>query len=203
MTYTANQQKNRQIVIDALKSQNVKAFLDLIGYTEGTDIAHGYYTLYGSGKFNSLSKHPNIVVKAGKFSSTAAGRYQILNRTWLPTANSLGLTDFSKLSQDMSAVYLIYKRGALNLLINGKFLEALFKCAPEWASFPKDKTGVSYYPPQKAKSVTKCQEFYKSRGGKGFFFYSPIPTPVMNRQDQQTTFFQFLQSLVGTSQKNS
>jgi hypothetical protein len=34
-----------------------------------------------------FSQHPNILVQAGRWQSTAAGRYQFLNRTW----NGLGL----------------------------------------------------------------------------------------------------------------
>lgn len=191
MTYTATQQKNRQIVIDALKSQNVKAFLDLIAYTEGTDKLHGYYTRVGGSKISNLNDHPGGIVNLGtnkktgkQLRSNAAGRYQFMKavagtgfaNTWPECKTALGLTDFSSSSQDMAAVYLIHRRKALNDLIQGKFYDALFKCAREWASFPKSHTEGSVYN-QHSYSSKKCEEFYKSRGGKGFFFLQPNPKP--------------------------
>jgi muramidase (phage lysozyme) len=67
-------------------------------------------------------------------SSTAAGRYQFLKRTWDNCVRALGLTDFSAHSQDLGAVYLILKRGALNEVLQGRIAEALYLCRKEWAS---------------------------------------------------------------------
>ena len=65
-----------------LQNPNVQAFLSLIRHTEGA----GYTTLFGGGIVENTDDHPRIAVTrtlAGKpITSTAAGAYQFLSRTW-------------------------------------------------------------------------------------------------------------------------
>jgi len=69
-------------------SKNMRAFLDMIAYSEGTDKAgqptkdRGYDVLVGGGLFAGYADHPRKAIKLPRLgiSSTAAGRYQILAR---------------------------------------------------------------------------------------------------------------------------
>ncbi|WP_321860730.1 glycoside hydrolase family 104 protein [Burkholderia cenocepacia] len=120
---------------------NVQAFLTMIRTGEGTTGPNGYRTLFGGSLFNSFTDHPNIAVTRGSLTSTAAGAYQILYRTWLEAKAALGLTDFSPASQDAAAVWLIKRRGALADVQAGRFDAAIRKCNKEWASLPGSPYG--------------------------------------------------------------
>jgi len=145
MTSRGNENKSQ------LNNANVKAFLDLIARSEGTyNIGNnGYNLFFGFGQFTDYSKHPNIVHSGGGYSSTAAGRYQFLYKTWKGVAASNGLPDFTPASQDIGAVELLRQRGALNYILNGDIETAIKKAAKEWASFP----GAGYGQPTRTMST--------------------------------------------------
>jgi lysozyme len=128
-------------VSSAVSDPNVQAFLAMIRRGEGTSGANGYRTLFGGGLFNDYSKHPNVAVTRGSLTSTAAGAYQILYRTWIEIAATYSLPDFSPGSQDIAAVALIKRRGALADVIAGRWQTAIAKCAKEWASLPGSPYG--------------------------------------------------------------
>lgn len=131
-------------------SRNERAFLDLIAYAEGT-AGHGddgYNVLFGYGQFDSYADHPRIYVPFGSTSSSAAGRYQILARTWDGLRAKLGLSDFSPASQDIAAMELIRERGALNDVRAGRVQTAIEKVRRVWASLP----GAGYGQPERAMS---------------------------------------------------
>lgn len=67
--------------------------------------APSYDTLYGGHRFKSYASHPAIPIPIGDsgLTSTAAGRYQLLKKTWDAQAQKLGLKDFSPDSQDAAA----------------------------------------------------------------------------------------------------
>ena len=130
---------------------NLHKFLFLITETEGTDKqGTPYNELYGYGNFSDFSKHPNILVTSGGYTSTAAGRYQILKKTWDSVQSKLNLPDFSPLSQDKAAIQLIKDRGAYNDVIQGNFESAIAKTNKEWASLPGAPYGQPTYSLKKA-----------------------------------------------------
>lgn len=135
--------KNSEIpVSDAtLNNANVQAFLKMIRVGEGTSDAGGYNRLFGGGKFDDFSQHPNVHVPFGSTYSTAAGAYQILFRTWTALQSQFGFPDFSSHSQDLAAVALIKKRGALLDVMNGHFADAVDATNKEWASLPGSPYG--------------------------------------------------------------
>jgi muramidase (phage lysozyme) len=139
--------------------KNLKAFLIMIQYSEGTFGKDGYRKLYGGGFFNDLSKHPNTRVTKWGITSTAAGAYQILNKTWNEIQAKLKLPDFSPLSQDKAAIELIRRRKALEDVMAGRFAQAIAKCRKEWASLP----GAGYG--QNEKNVKSLIAVYKIAGG--------------------------------------
>lgn len=144
----------------ATPAANLKAFLTMIQYAEGTYGSNAYRMLFGGGLFSDYSAHPNIAVTRGGITSTAAGAYQILYRTWTDIQQSLGLPDFSPLSQDRAAIALISRRGALEDVLAGRFETALYKCRKEWASLP----GAGYG--QGERSREWLAQVYRNAGGQ-------------------------------------
>ena len=130
----------RKQLEQALQNPNVRKFLDLISYTEGTQ-GNGYRTAFGGGKLNSLNDHPRYLKSFrqtdGKSNKTsAAGRYQFVSKTWDGVARQYGLRDFSPQNQDLGAVALLFQRGAIPALLKGDYQTAIRKTGDEWASLP-------------------------------------------------------------------
>lgn len=130
----------RQQLEQALKNPNVRKFLDLVSYTEGTQ-GNGYRTAFGGGKLNSLKDHPRYLKEftqtdGTKNNTSAAGRYQFVRKTWDGVAKQYGLNDFSPKNQDLGAVALLFQRGAIPALLKGDYQTAIRKTGDEWASLP-------------------------------------------------------------------
>lgn len=146
----------------ALKNPNVSAMLATIRHAEGTSGQSGYRMLFGGGLFEDLADHPRQWVtrlsRGRPLTSTAAGAYQILARTW-DSLRSLGLRDFGARSQDIAAVELIRRRGALPAVERGAFAQAVELIRREWASLP----GAGYGQPE--KSAAELLAVYRSNGG--------------------------------------
>lgn len=161
---------------NTLKNPNVQAFLALIRYTEGA----GYSTLFGGEHFTEFEDHPRRLITrtlGGKpITSTAAGAYQFLSRTWDECKKALGLPDFSPPSQDRAALYLIERRRALPAVLDGDWPTALERCNREWASLPGSPYG------QPTKSMATCLAFLdkqtKGVGQSAAPFPQAIPTPT-------------------------
>ncbi|GEM_PF-4559124 len=123
----------------AYQDPNVRKFLNFIAQAEG--VKHGYNTMFGNERFQSLGAHPNVR-KAFKQTdgrtnyTTAAGRYQFLNSTWNNLAKRYGFRDFSPQAQDLGAIALIAGRGALDDVLKGNWQAAIQKTGKEWASLP-------------------------------------------------------------------
>lgn len=143
---------------------NLAAFLHMIRVGEGTADPDGYRRHFGGRLFDSFADHPRIAITAGlgrnKYTSTAAGAYQFLSRTWDECAKALNLQDFSPESQDKAAEFLIKRRGALDDVIAGRFDVAVKKCAREWASLPGSPYG------QPTKTLEEARAAYVAAGGK-------------------------------------
>jgi muramidase (phage lysozyme) len=133
-----------------------RAMLDTIAYTEGTAGScgqDGYNTGFSYKCFKSCSRHPDTVWTSGGYSSSAAGRYQFLNRTW----SGLGLGAFSPKNQDIGAMKLVVRRGTTlptsRPLTATEFTNAMKKLSPEWASLPFSPYGQ----PRKSLSQTRAK----------------------------------------------
>lgn len=147
-------------VSDQQAAQNLRAFLDMIAYAEGTANANGYRMLFGGQLFDSYADHPRIYVPFRNTTSSAAGRYQLLARTWDSLKARLGLRDFSPASQDAAAVELIRERGALNDVRAGRLSQAVAKVAKVWASLP----GAGYDQPE--RKFAQLVAAYADAGGQ-------------------------------------
>ncbi|HEX7333219.1 MAG TPA: Ig-like domain-containing protein [Pyrinomonadaceae bacterium] len=134
----------------------VQAMLDAIAWAEGTagDADEGYGrvvrgTVISSpnnpalvGQTNvtitNFAQHPNILVQVTQtIRSTAAGRYQFLNRTW----TGLNLPDFGRYNQDIGAIMLLQQAGAITPLLNGNVRQAAANANGTWASLPNSPLG--------------------------------------------------------------
>ncbi len=145
-------------------TNNEIALLKTIGFSEiGRDLlAHsdnGYNVLYGGTLFQSYADHPRKHITVNGLTSTAAGKYQILERIYDAYKNRVGAIDFSPHSQDSVALELIKETGA-NLLINdGQFEGAIIRCNRIWASLPNSPYG------QRTNAMTYLKAFYENVGG--------------------------------------
>lgn len=124
---------------------NVLRFLDLIAFSEGTSPVagsdDGYNVLYGRGLFTGYQDHPRrkltFPIKGRPVTSTAAGRYQLLERYWDDYRASLRLQGgFTPENQDRVALQQIRERRALDDIKAGRIQQAIAKCSSIWASFP-------------------------------------------------------------------
>lgn len=139
---------------------NLVAFLAMIARCEvGTTAAIGYRTRYGGGTFDSFADHPRKPITAGRYTSTAAGRYQALAGTWDDFCRAKGKGDFSPARQDQFAVWCITRRGALADVEAGRIPEAIARCGKEWASLPGSPYG------QPVRTLAECLGYYKAAGG--------------------------------------
>lgn len=144
-----------------------RAFLDAIAFGEGTDDGvhktnnHGYDVIVGHTLFTDYSDHPRKLVKLNpKLSSTAAGRYQLLERFFDAYKKSMSLPDFSPSSQDQIALQQIAERKALEDVDAGRINDAVKKCRTIWASMPGSPYG------QRTETLEKFLERFRASGGK-------------------------------------
>jgi muramidase (phage lysozyme) len=148
-----------------LGNANVAAFLRVIRACEGTADEDGYRRMFGGALFNSWADHPRKaqtfrLKKGGTLTSTAAGAYQFLSRTWDGLVRRYGFEDFSPANQDLGAVALLDGRGALMDLVRGDLDAAVKKCAREWASLPGSPYG------QPVKTLAFVHKVYADHGGQ-------------------------------------
>lgn len=144
-------------------NKNLRAFLLVIRHGEGTLGPAGYRTLFGGSTFKSYADHPRVKItrsSRGKpITSTAAGAFQFLERTWDHCQAVLKLPDFGPRSQNLAATYLIRERGALDDVLAGRLFTAIRKCNKEWASLPGSPYG------QPVMSLEKARDLYLKFGG--------------------------------------
>lgn len=148
------------------KNIQLRAFLDMLAYSEGTDNGrqptnnHGYDVIVGGKLFYDYSKHPGVYVKLNpRLTSSAAGRYQILEKFAKHYMKQLRLPDFGPDSQDKIAIQLIKECKALDDIYAGRIHSAVYKCRSRWASLP----GAGYG--QHEQKVEKLIAVFKKSGG--------------------------------------
>lgn len=147
--------RDRRDFYEALLDEpNVQRALGTIRAAEGTARYTNPYSVgFGGRPVQSLAQHPNVSAsfrdnsgRRGK--TTAAGAYQFLGGTWGDISKSLGLRDFSKKSQDIAAVGLLDRAGALGHVMSGNVKGFVNSAKNTWASFP----GAPYNQPTKSMS---------------------------------------------------
>lgn len=159
---------------DLHKNPRLCAFLDTISWAEtGTtnrSSSYTYIVFRGAYAFNNFSTHPFVgtglspgsncafIKRSGRHvCSSASGRYQIMDFVFRKLKLRGWMKDFSPDNQDLAAVYLIYQKGALEDVLEGRFEKAACKAGSIWASFPCN----SYRQPQ--KTMTQLKARYKKQ----------------------------------------
>lgn len=133
---------------------NLVKFLILITFCEGTDQQKTPYNeLFGFDNFTDYSTHPKQKVNKSGYISTAAGRYQILYRTFKAMLVKFPKATFSPEWQDRFALELIKEANGYALAKSGKFEEAILEVNNIWASLPGSKYG------QPTKTMKQCLNF--------------------------------------------
>lgn len=146
-------------------TKNQRAFLSALAWSEGTsripNSDDGYRALVGGGTFASYADHPRKLIWIARLNinSTAAGRYQLLERYFDAYKVSLHLSDFSPASQDAIALQQIKECNALGLIESGDFGAAIDRCARIWASLP----GSTYK--QGGNTLASVRAAYVAAGG--------------------------------------
>lgn len=157
-----------------LKEPRVRAFLMVIADAEGTikKAYGGYLTHYKEGFFDSFDTHPERIVcgtyKGKPLNASAAGRYMILAKTWKKVRKALRLgDDFGPHHQDLAAVYLLEKCGALRYIRRGRIRDAIAKANIEWATFPNSPHNqVSRTMDQMLAKYNECYQKLLDRDAK-------------------------------------
>lgn len=143
--------------VGEVMSDNLKAFLIMLGYSEGTASSpatqNDGYDVIVTGVdghpeiFTDYTDHPfadgrpaKVINHAG-LKSSASGKYQFIIRTWRALKDQLSLPDFGPVAQNAAAAELIRQRGAMPDLLAGRLSAAILKCCEEWASLPAGHSG--------------------------------------------------------------
>ncbi len=145
--------------------ERIRAFMRMLRVGEGTEGERGYTTQYSGTQFSDMSTHPETVITAGAYSSSAAGAYQIMRYTywWLKGekltsdnrkagiyeeahdyVKKYSIPDFTAESQDKLCVIILkHKRsGSLDLITKNQIKESLEQYGSyEWASLPPGRYG--------------------------------------------------------------
>lgn len=150
----------RDELLGIVAHDNVSAFLRLIRQGESSQDDSAYTVMFGGKHFESIEDHPRIKNTAAGLTSTAAGAYQFLARTWDEMAKQYGLNDFGPTNQDIAACGLILRRKALDDVVAGRIHEAIRKCRLEWASLPGSTYG------QPTQKLEKAIAVYQQYGGR-------------------------------------
>jgi muramidase (phage lysozyme) len=165
-------------------ADNARKFRDLISKSEGTaQYADPYRVGFGGVEISDLSKHPNVGAKFkqtdGKTNvSTAAGRFQFINKTYQEMAKKTGKYDFSPESQDANFDQLMKQKGVDKLIANGDFKGAVDKLGGTFASLPSSKY------PQPKHSWDKLSKMNDEVGGPQIA--TPTYAGVTQKPQKQT-----------------
>jgi lysozyme len=145
------------------EEDNIAAFLWMIRVCEGTSGPTGYNTMFTGKLFEGFADHPRQAISASVsgagLTSTAAGAYQFLSKTWDQCQKTLSLPDFSPASQDKACILLLKQARALDLIKSGDFTAAIKRTNKIWASLPDSPYN------QNPKDYNTALAFYKQGGG--------------------------------------
>lgn len=146
----------RIAVVDA-GGPNVCAFLDMLAVSElGARLLvlsdDGYNVIVGSTPdhphlFASYADHPRELVRVNSrgLKSTAAGRYQFLERTWDGIVKEWGHAPrsiaFDPPNQDRACIHLLRECRAYPQIVGGNIEGAINQARNVWASLPGSQLG--------------------------------------------------------------
>jgi muramidase (phage lysozyme) len=146
---------SRREYYSSLRSNpNVQRALASIRAAEGTARYTDPYSVgFGGRQIQSLDAHPGTLSafsdnSGNRKKTSAAGAYQFLNRSWGDMSRNLGLKDFGPENQDIAAIGLLDRSGALDNVLAGDVNGFVADANGTWASLP----GSPYNQPTKSRS---------------------------------------------------
>jgi len=114
----------------------MKAFLDVFSHTEGTE-KYGYLTANGSRKLQNLLGFPAQPNHPDRHQGGPQGRYQLEGGTYDGSGRDrFARSDFSEVTQDLTAIAALVAAGATDKLMEGDLLGALSRASKVFASVP-------------------------------------------------------------------
>ena len=156
--FEVNQMKQTKN-LPSLNNNNIKAFLDLISFAEGNTT---YKTHYGfkNKLFNPRKEFPCKRVRVWGITSSACGKFMIMDFTYWRLKEKMGIKGFSPRNQDLMAIELIKEAGAYDDILRGDIEKAIIKCSGVWASFDAGN-GKSYYSGQGCRKMKTLLRVYR------------------------------------------
>jgi muramidase (phage lysozyme) len=146
---------SRREYYSSLRSNpNVQRALASIRAAEGTaQYTDPYSVGFGGRPIGDLSQHPGTLSafsdnSGNRKKTSAAGAYQFLNRSWGDMSGKLGLNDFGPENQDIAAIGLLDRSGALDNVLAGDVNGFVRDANGTWASLP----GSPYNQPTRSRS---------------------------------------------------
>jgi muramidase (phage lysozyme) len=170
-----------------VSGSNAEKWAMLTRRVEGTAGPNGYSTLFGGGQFNPNGPHPDKVVRAGGYASTAAGAYQALTPTW---RGAMGNASMTPANQDQFFRKKALERG-VNVDTDPINAQNISKLAPEWAGFPMlGRQGGRYGQTKYTMAQVLAMAGTKGQGsnnGAPRPTFNPPPTPVVGAPSAEVT----------------
>lgn len=122
---------------DLRYNRQIMAFMRVIREGESSQGPEAYYMMNGGELMADLSRHPNRIGRGG--TSTAAGAYQIVFKTWDAIRKMRGLSEeFSPVNQERVALGVLAYVGAVNHVMAGRLRDAFAAASKDagWTSLP-------------------------------------------------------------------
>lgn len=145
----------RRDYYNSLRSNpNVQRALASIRAAEGTaQYTDPYSVGFGGRQIDNLNQHPGILSSfsdnsGSRKKTSAAGAYQFLNKSWGDMSRNLDLQDFGPENQDIAAIGLLDRSGALDHVLAGDVNGFVDQANGTWASLP----GSPYNQPTRSRS---------------------------------------------------
>lgn len=157
---------------------NVRAFYMVMRYRESSLDDSAYRMVNGGPPITDFSKHPyeGLSTYAG---GRAAGAPQFIPSTWGDLVREYGFPSFEPHYQDLGYVGRLIYRGALDLVMAGRFDEAVAACRKEWTSLPGASESRASW------TLDKARDLYLRCGG-GLSGAAPVetqePAPIEERE---------------------
>ena len=133
---------------EALANANVLAFLRVLRAGETNQTEGAYRMMFGGELFDSFDDHPRRLITrnlGGKpITSSAAGAYQFLARTWDGLVKQYGFANFRPETQDLAAIALIKGRKALEDVIAGRAVNRETLAVAVGAALKAVATGLGF-----------------------------------------------------------
>lgn len=175
---------SQQELVNYYNDPRVRAILGVVRDAEGTSRYGDAYRVAGGGKV-TLSSLNNPTFHRWKFKykdgredvSTATGAYQFLQDTWGELQGKYGFKDFSPYTQDLAAIALLKRAGAMPYIQRGDYFGALRAAKGTWASLP----GAGYNQQERKYDFLK-QSLEKHLGKPLDMHAQTIPVDIQPQQ---------------------